>query len=254
MFPVETSVLFESGRRTAPGSEPLVSVVVTLFNYGRHLDGCLGSVLAQTHRRLELIVIDDASTDASAALARDWLKKHAARFERAVLVGHARNQGLSTARNTGFQAARAEHVFVLDADNAIYPRAIARLSEAMGNGDFGLAYSQLEFFGDLQRLGYADIWERELFKPANYVDAMALVSKARWAEVGGYRQFDLGWEDFDLWLRFLERGVRGVFVPEILCRYRVHGASMLRKDTDLNKIRIVDRFSVMYPWLRLLEA
>ena len=72
MFPVQTDTLFAS-ETAARGGEALVSVVVTLFNYGGYLPECLGSVAAQTHPRLELIVVDDASSDDSAALAQAWL-------------------------------------------------------------------------------------------------------------------------------------------------------------------------------------
>jgi glycosyltransferase involved in cell wall biosynthesis len=249
-FPIETEVLFDVGGAAREG--PLVSVVVTLFNYARFIDECLGSVAAQTHRRLELIVVDDASTDSSAEAAQAWLAAHAARFERTLLIRHRENQGLSQARNTAFEAARADPVFVLDADNAIYPRAIARLLEAMEDTGAGVAYSQLEWFGAVARLGYADVWDRELFKPANYVDAMALVSKAAWAKAGGYAHLDIGWEDFELWCRFVEEGIEGVFVPEILCRYRLHGGSMLRTETDPRTLRIAQRLMSLHPWLRLL--
>ena len=250
MFPIETTNLFEA-ERPAAGAGALVSVVVTLFNYAVFIEECLGSVLGQTHERLELIVVDDASTDDSAERAASWLATHAGRFERAVLIGHAQNQGLPQARNTAFEAARADPVFVLDADNLIYPRAIARLLEAMEDTGAGVAYSQLEWFGAERRLGQADVWDRALFEPANYVDAMALVSRAAWARVGGYAQLDIGWEDFDLWCRFIEVGIQGVFVPEILCRYRVHGESMLRTETDPRTLRIAQRLMVRHPWLRL---
>jgi glycosyltransferase involved in cell wall biosynthesis len=250
MFPIESETLFEA--EAPAGDGPLVSVVVTLFEYGRFLEDCLGSVAAQTHPRLELVVLDDASRDDSAELARAWLERNQARFERALLLRHRRNQGLSQARNTAVGAARAEAVMVLDADNMLYPRAVARLLEAMEDTGAGVAYSQVEWFGAERRLGYADVWDGELFKPANYVDAMALVSRTAWARVGGYAHLDIGWEDFELWCRFVEEGIEGVFVPEILCRYRLHGGSMLRTETDPRTLRIAQRLMSLHPWLRLL--
>ena len=250
MFPIQTETLFAS-ETPARSEEALVSVVVTLFKYGGYLADCLGSVAAQTHPRLELIVVDDASGDDSAALAQAWLETHRDRFERTELIRHGRNQGLSQARNTAFVAARAEAVFVLDADNTLYPRAVARLLEVMEDTGAGVAYSQLEWFGAERRLGVADVWAPDLFKPANYVDAMALVSKAAWARVGGYRHLDFGWEDFDLWCGFVEHGIEGVFVPEILCRYRVHPGSMLRTETDPRTLRMAQRLMALHSWLDL---
>jgi glycosyltransferase involved in cell wall biosynthesis len=251
MFPVETEILF-SAERPASGAGDLVGVAVSLFNYGRFLPDCLGSVLDQTHERLELVVVDDASTDDSAAHARAWMEQNGARFERVRLIRHVRNQGLSQTRNTAFEALQSKAVMVLDADNALFPRAIARLLEAMEDTGAGVAYSHLAWFGNEARLGYADVWDKALFEPANYVDAMALVSREAWERVGGYAHMDIGWEDFDLWCRFIEAGIEGVFVPEILCRYRLHGASMLRTQTDPRTLRIAQRLMVRHPWLRLM--
>jgi GT2 family glycosyltransferase len=63
-----------------------------------------------------------------------------------------------------------------------------------------------------------------------YIDAAALIRKDAWAAVGGYSAAAdelYGWEDYDLWLNFANRGMRATFVPEILVRYRSHGASMI---------------------------
>ena len=249
-FPIDVETLFE--HEGEPGEGTPVSVAVSLFNYANFIDEALDSVAAQTHRRLELIVVDDASTDASADAAHAWLEDNAGRFERVLLLRHRENQGLSQARNTAFEQARAEAVFVLDADNVLYPRAIARLLEAMEDSGAAVAYSQLEWFGAVSRLGYADVWDGELFKPANYVDAMALVSRDAWSTIGGYRHLDIGWEDFEFWCRCVEQGLEGVFVPEVLCRYRIHAASMLRTETDPRTLRIATRLMSLHPWLRLL--
>jgi hypothetical protein len=133
----------------------------------------------------------------------------------------------------------------------MYSRAIARLFDTLSRTGAQAAYSQLEFFGDEARLGVADLWDRERFKRGNFVDAMALVSKSAWKEVGGYTHMDLGWEDYEFWCKFIEHGFEGVFVPEILCRYRVHGKSMLRTDTIPKAKRSMELMSILHPWLEL---
>lgn len=249
--PVATDALLDVASR-APAPPDLVSVVVSLFNYARYLPDCLGSVAAQVHRALELIVVDDASSeDDSAVVARDWLAANAARFTRVTLLRHRRNQGLAQARNTAFAAAASEHVFVLDADNMLYPRAIARLAEIMARERCAAVYSQLEFFGVEQRLGHADLWDAELFKHGNYVDAMALVSKQAWRDVGGYTHLDGGWEDFDFWCKCVTLGLTGVFVPEILCRYRVHRQSMLHTEHQRLSAQLAVQITRRHPWLQL---
>lgn len=234
-----------------PVSDDLVSVAVSLFDYGAYLPECLESVAAQRHAALELIVVDDASRDNSAAVAADWMHAYQDRFVRALLLRHRHNRGLAEARNTGFAAARANWVFVLDADNAIYPRAIGRLHEVMRRGHHAVAYSQLEFFGDELTLGFADLWSQSQFERANHVDAMALVSRQAWREVGGYTHLDGGWEDYDFWCKFIEHGLEGAFVPEILCRYRVHAGSMLRTEHRRLHEELALRMLQRHPWLRI---
>jgi glycosyltransferase involved in cell wall biosynthesis len=247
---VPTETVFE---RVNIASVPdgLITVGISLYNYAHFVFTCLESVVSQRHPHLDLIVIDDASTrDDSLVITRDWLRSHADSFARVLLLRHVRNQGLAETRNTAFTHARSELVFVMDADNIIYPRAISRLYEVMRNREFDAAYTQLEFFGSEQHLGYADVWRKEWFIVGNYVDAMALVAKQAWAHVGGYVHSE-GWEDYDFWCKFLERGLTAAFVPEILCRYRVHPGSMVRTDTVRAHRQLVLQMTMRHPWLLL---
>lgn len=228
-----------------------VTVAISLFNYRPFIREALDSVHAQSHPHLDLIVVDDASTDDGADAVADWLRARHGRFRQARLLRHRRNAGLSATRNTAFAQAGTASVFVLDADNLLYPRAIEKLDAALRRTGAALAYSQIENFGDGRGPGQAGEWVPDRFRSGNYVDAMALVSKAAWAGAGGYAPLDLGWEDYDLWLRFIEAGLRGIFVPELLCRYRVHGQSMLRTVTDIRQQRVRLQVAHRHPWLDL---
>lgn len=228
-----------------------VTVIISLYNYEKFILEALQSVSEQTHQTLDLIVVDDASTDEGSTLAANWLDVNHKRFRRACIIRHPRNLGLSAARNTAFELAQTKYVFVLDADNCLYPTAIAKLSRALESSAASVAYSQIEFFGRERGFGFASEWDPDLFRVGNYVDAMALVRRSAWARVGGYAPLDLGWEDYDLWLKFIEHGMHGIFLPEILCRYRVHGQSMLRTVTDLHDQRVRAQLTFLHPWLDL---
>jgi glycosyltransferase involved in cell wall biosynthesis len=248
--PAPPQVVFE--RVAAQGVDgESVTVAVSLYNYAQYIELCLDSVEAQTHRRLELVVVDDCSMDDnSVAVAKAWLEGHATRFERVLLLRQPRNQGCGAARNVAFAAASNSHVFILDADNMIYPRAIARLHEVMRQSSYGAAYSQLEFFGARQGVGLADFWAPRRFASGNYVDAMALIDRGAWQKVGGYANL-YSWEDYDLWCKFIEQGIEAAFVPEILCRYRVHGNSMLRTGSRSAHNDMVLQMTLRHPWLKL---
>jgi glycosyltransferase involved in cell wall biosynthesis len=223
-------IAFEVVKKTRKPAD-LVSVCVTVFNYERFLEDCLGSIAAQTHADLDLVIVDDHSTaDDSLAAAVAWAKKHARRFYRVSVLTHARNQGPAAARNSAFEHAIGENVFIIDADNEIYPRCIARLYQAMRDGGFDAAYTQLEYFGDEKKIGSADIWDPVVIAEENYVDVMALIKKSGWAQVEGFSHIEEGWEDYDFWLKFIDAGLTPGYVPEILSRYRVHGTSRTRTD------------------------
>jgi glycosyltransferase involved in cell wall biosynthesis len=248
-----TRVLERYGEPGGP-AERLVTVCVSLFNYAKFLPECLESIRAQRHVPIDLVVVDDASNrDDSLRVAQEWMERNHSAFHRTLLLSHARNQGLAETRNTGFANALSDYVFVIDADNEIYPRAISRLYDALvGGGGFSAAYTQLEFFGDQRKLGVADVWSRDKFALGNYVDAMALVRKDAWRAVGGYTHLNGGWEDYDFWCKLIDAGLEAAYVPEILCRYRVHGASMLRTETLVHYCsRLIVQMTIRHPWLTL---
>ncbi len=246
-------ILFEQVNDPAV-AEDTVTVAASLYNCAEFLPETLDSIRAQRHTPLDLIVVDDASTEESSVeVAQGWFEAHADRFGRASLLRHLRNQGVAQAHNTAFEYARSELVFVIDQDNLIYPRAIGRLVEAIKDTGFGAAYTQLEVFGAEQRLGIADVLDKELLKTGNYIDGMALVSKRAWQAVGGYTHDAWGWEDFDFWCKFVEQGISAAYVPEILCRYRKHPKSMTMTLTTTEAARkaLVVQFTLRHPWLQL---
>jgi glycosyltransferase involved in cell wall biosynthesis len=249
--PPAVDILFRQAQDPNPPPD-MVTVAVSLYNYAHFLPDCLNSIRAQRHPNLELVVVDDVSTkDDSIGVALTWLQANAERFVRVSLLRHRRNQGLAQARNTGFAHALGSHVFVIDADNEIYPRAIGRLHQAIATSGAGAAYTQLELFGNKHALGAADVWQPQWLRQGNYIDAMALVSRSAWQDVGGYTHIDGGWEDYDFWCKFVEQGYVAAFVPEILCRYRIHGTSMLRTETARSYDALFIEMTLRHPWLKL---
>lgn len=239
--------------RDRPGSAPpAVSAIVTLFNYAGYVEACLKSLAKQTQPGIELVLVDDKSADAGLSIVLAWLDRNEGAFAGTRVLQHTTNMGLSYARNTAFLHAGADRVFVMDADNALYPRAIERCMQAMTDAGSAGAYTQLELFGDRPGLGDADFWSKERFKPKNYIDAMALVSKQAWRKVGGYDQLVVnGWEDYDFWCKFVEHDLACSFVPEVLCRYRTHAASMSVTQTNPNAGALILQMSIRHPWLDL---
>ncbi len=229
---------------------PRATVVLSLYNYESFVADAIRSVARQTLREVELVVVDDASTDGSATVAEETLR--ACPWLDATLYRRGANEGLPAARNLGFELARAPYVFVLDADNEIYPRCLEELAAALDRDpEAAAAYSILEVHSAVGASGVRShlAWDPQRFVFGNYIDAMALFRRAVVLEGGGYQVGAFGWEDFDLWCRFVDEGRHATLVPNILGRYRVGHGSMLsgvNLDTTPNWAYLLER----HPFLR----
>jgi glycosyltransferase involved in cell wall biosynthesis len=104
-----------------------VSIVITNYNYGRFVARCIDSALAQCYPNTEVVVVDDASRDNSREIIQSYGK-------RVVPVLQGRNGGQGAAFNAGFHACQGEVVLFLDADDWLYPHAVARIVAALSPG------------------------------------------------------------------------------------------------------------------------
>ena len=109
--------------------EPLVSILINNYNYGRYLGVAIESALAQTYRRLEVVVVDDGSTDDS----REVITSFAGRVVSVLKI----NGGQPSAYNSGFNASRVDIICFLDADDWFLPVKTARVVEAFANREYG---------------------------------------------------------------------------------------------------------------------
>ena len=102
---------------------PRISVIITVFNIEKYIEECLDSVLNQTMREIEVICIDDASTDHSL----DILNAYAVRDQRVKVIAQTESIGPSTARNIGYRHAKGEYVYQIDGDDYIVEGALERM-------------------------------------------------------------------------------------------------------------------------------
>jgi glycosyltransferase involved in cell wall biosynthesis/SAM-dependent methyltransferase len=230
------------------------TVVIPLYNYSQYIEETLDSVKKQTLADIDVIVVNDQSTDNSLAKARAWLERNHQHFNRILLVNNRINSKLGPCRNVGFHLAESDYIFTLDADNRLAPRCLEHCLAAARQSKAAYIYPTLQEFGasngQIGGLEYTPI----KFISGNYIDAMAMVAKAAWQKVGGYRNIRHGWEDYDLWCRMAEAGLNAHHLPgEPLAFYRVHGQSMLRTTTDeaKNKKALIRNLESMHPWLHI---
>ena len=106
--------------------EPLVSVIVPVYNVEKYLKRCVESILAQTYKNLEIILIDDGSTDGSGKMCDKWKEK-----DERVEVYHKQNGGLSDARNYGLDRAKGKYIILIDSDDYVADGYVEKLLKNM---------------------------------------------------------------------------------------------------------------------------
>jgi glycosyltransferase involved in cell wall biosynthesis len=206
---------------------PLVSVVLPVYDSAAWLDESIASVLGQTLRDLELILIDDGSRDASPRIMADRaLCDRRVRIER-----HETNLGLITALNHGLEAARGRYVARMDADDVCLPARLERQVEFLEThpGIF-LVGSEIVLMDErgreIDRLRREPSPERLalLLPQRNEISHSTIVFRRD--PTLRYREKMMLVEDYDLYLRLLSRGERLANLPLPLLRYRRHAQSV----------------------------
>lgn len=208
--------------------KPLVSVIIPNYNYGHYLREAIDSVLAQSYPEIEAVVVDDGSIDNSREIIETYGDGIKTIFQQ--------NQGVSAARNNGFEQSSGEFIAFLDADDIWFPAKIEKQIELFAADEgVGLVHTgvvDVDSHGDRlhERTDGMNGWVAE--KLLEFERAVILgggsgmmVTKKAFEQVGG---FDLRLStsaDWDFSYQVCSRFKVG-FVPDILLKYRVHGSNM----------------------------
>ncbi|MDT0631199.1 glycosyltransferase [Rubrivirga sp. S365] len=210
---------------------PRVSVLMAVYNGEQYLAEALDSVLAQTLSDIEIVVVDDASTDGTAAILADY----AARDGRLVVLRNEENRKLAASLNRGLAACRAPLVARADADDVNMPdrleKQVAFLERHPEVGVLGSGFHRIGPGGEyLYSKGYAEDHEtiraRQLFSGSLLHPSVVFRADVV-RGVGGYDESYWTAQDTDLWARLHDR-TRFANLPDTLVHYRTHGTSVVR--------------------------
>jgi glycosyltransferase involved in cell wall biosynthesis len=212
-----------------------VAIVITCYNLGAYLAEALASAQATAYPHLDIVVVDDGSTDPDTRAEWTRLERINAGDPRVRFLRQS-NSGLPAARNTAIRATQAEILLPLDADNRLRPEYAARAVEVFAaHPDVGVVCAQAWRFGDAE--GPWE-WPVEIrvgrMLSDNEVEACSAFRRAVWEQAGGYDElrFREGLEDWDFWLSALERGWEFHRLPEVLFEYRVRRESLARSTLE----------------------
>ncbi len=217
------------------GAQPLVSVVVPVFNGEKYVAEAIDSILAQDYPALEIIVIDDGSSDRTLNILSSYGNR--------IRVLQQANKGSAAARNLGVASATGAYIAFLDADDYWFPGKVGQQVAALQATGCRMAYSNFKFwhavdevwpqpskmlaaqdapaFGSVEkRWVYAD-----LLLDCLVWTSTVMVEKAVLLAVGGFDEQLRKGQDYDLWLR-LSRVVEMAAMPWVTALYRIHGESI----------------------------
>lgn len=202
----------------------LVSVIIPCFDQAEYLSQAINSVLNQTYKHYEIIVVDDCSPDNTDAIARLYPVNY---------IRHLQNRGLPTSRNNGIKIAKGERILCLDSSDTIEPTMLEKCVDIEG-----VAVVGVHNFGDREEawvLPYNDL-SLEAFKQQNRITCCSMFDKKDWEMVGGFDEnMRYGKEDYDFWLSLLEKGVKFTAVNDYLFNYRAHGIGMAQQADMMEK-------------------
>jgi glycosyltransferase involved in cell wall biosynthesis len=196
---------------------PLVSVITPVYNARRYLGEAIDSVLRQTYKPVELIVVDDASDDGSADVARS--------YGTAVRYAYQPRRGGGAARNRGVELARGEFLAFLDADDRFLPDKLDSQVRTLGNdGDLDMVFGHVREF--LSPELSPDVGAR-VRAPAPHPmpftsPTLMLIRRKSFDQVGRFSTELRVGETVDWYARAVDCGLRGLILPEVLLERRLH--------------------------------
>lgn len=218
--------------------QPLVSVIIPVYNGARFLRAALESVFAQSYRAFEVIVVDDGSVDYSGKIAQGFDD---------VRYIHQANQGVAAARNHGVEAARGEFFAFLDQDDVWTPEKLTvQMDHLLSHPELGYTLTQQKYF--LEPGAALPSWFRkELFDwvHTGWVLGTLLVRRAVFEQVGNFATGYSAANDSDWFFRAKAAEIPMAVVPELLLMKRIHEANDSARAKDiLSELRKVVKSSL----------
>jgi len=206
---------------------PLVSVVIPTYNHAKYVTKAVESVLIQTYPNIEIIVVDDGSTDNTTEVLRPYLAK--------IQYIYKQNGGTSSALNCGINQATGKYICWLSADDMFMPEKTAKQVFLMEHdGPFGFSYTSFTFVdavgkaGDVINSFYYENKKDMVLKLMEgcFINgSTVMMQKSALEKTGGFDETLPTAHDYDMWFRLLRNYPCG-FLDEQLLKYRWHGENM----------------------------
>ena len=209
--------------------QPLVSVIIPIYNYGNQFEKTLQSVFESSYKNLEIIIVNDGSTDEYISLKLKSIDHSNIR------IINQTNFGPSSARNNGIKMSKGDFILPLDGDDKILPEYIQSCVTILKNNEnISPVYCDTHHIGEIQGVEQRPEWSMERLIKGPFIVNCSMFHRKAFDICDGYDSELKGWEDYDLWIRMGINGYVGKRIPKPLFVYFHH-----EKDgtvsTDANK-------------------
>jgi len=221
---------------------PLVSVIVTLYNYEKFIHCCIKSILNQDYPNFEIIVIDDASSDKSYKMAKKYESKNVK------VINFKKNRGYSSAKNEGVRLSKGEYIVMLDADDMLTKKSISTRMNAMMDNDVDFIHANaIVVRGEISLKNCYRIRNPKLecFSTPYHIHAQTvLLKKQIHRDFGLYDEKLRSRSDREMWWRLFGQSekdkikVKRFYINKSVVYYRYHRRMMTR---FRQKNRVYDR-------------
>lgn len=220
----------------------LVSVVVPFYNMEEFLEETVDSVLKSTYPDLEIVLMNDGSTDRSFEIASRLAEQYPS-----VTLYTQENRGVSAARNRAISLSRGTYILPVDADNRIGEEFISRAVEILEKQpDVKVVCPKSVFIGARTGEWKLPVFSLRLLAHKNMMDTCAVYRKSDWERIGGYCEEIIAREDWEFWISMLKDGGRVVRLDYVGLYYRIRENSKRVSDRSLKK-RVVDILNTRHP-------
>ena len=197
---------------------PLVSIIIPIYNYGIQFEKTLQSVFDSTYKNIEIVIVDDGSTDTYVKLKLESIKDHPN-----IKIIQQENQGPSSARNNGVKNSNGVFILPLDGDDTIHPDYIQSCVNILKNNKtISPVYCDTHHIGQIQGVEQRPEWSLERLRQGPFIVNCAMFHRESFDVCDGYDVTLKGWEDYDLWIRMGLNGYSGKRIPKPLFTYFHH--------------------------------
>lgn len=205
-----------------------VSVIIPCYNVASYIEQCLDSVLGQTYQNLDIVVVDDGSTDTTLGMLKEYQKK-----DTRIRIVSKENGGLASARNAGLAVATGTYFILLDSDDVMMSEKVATQVAWMENTTCDVMYSDLYHFWDgtsaIYRLDIPELShdQYEGLLKGNHINPNTIcMNRSVYERIGGFDESLRSAEDWEYWLRIAQAGINIGYLSKPLTLYRMRTNSL----------------------------